>query len=80
MFVNYFLYASVFLNSFLFIFLIKEIKSKSSLNQELSNLKNKFKSNPSYESQLLMADILNGHMLFHIERIPPESVLIKRDN
>ena len=47
--------------------------------KELDSLKTKFKSNPSYETQLFMADMLRGDVLFHIERVPPESVFIRRD-
>ena len=45
---------------------------------ELKALKTKFKLNPSYETQLFMADMLRSGALFHIERLPPEDVLIRR--
>lgn len=48
------------------------------LKDELSALKEKFRANPSYETQLFMADMLRNGSLFHIERIAPEDVLIRR--
>lgn len=48
------------------------------LRDELHELKTKFKANPSYETQLFMADMLRSGSLFHIERIAPEDVLIRR--
>jgi hypothetical protein len=46
---------------------------------QLKSLQNKFKDNPSYETQQFMADLLRGDVLFHIERVAPESVFIRRD-
>lgn len=50
----------------------------SAQKQELSELKTKFEKNPSYECQQLLANLLSGHALFHIETIDPENVLIRR--
>lgn len=61
--------------SVVFVFLTKIKKLKS----EITSLKNKFRDNPSYETQLMLADMFKGDSFFHIERIPPESFLLRRD-
>ena len=46
--------------------------------RKLKDLEFKFKANPSMESQMLLADLLHGDALFHVSRIAPEDVLIRR--
>lgn len=57
-----------------------EIAEQNVAKAELAfyELEQKFKKNPSMECQQLLADILSGHALFHIETISPQNVLLKR--
>lgn len=46
--------------------------------KEYLELQQKFQKNPSYECQQLLANLLSGHALFHIETIDPENIFIRR--
>lgn len=48
------------------------------LKDELESLKKKYEQNPSYETQLMMADILSGNALFRIERLETQNLFIRR--
>lgn len=48
------------------------------LKDEKRALEEKFQKNPSYECQQLLANLLSGHALFHIETIDPENIFIRR--
>lgn len=48
------------------------------LRKKHKELEFKFKANPSFETQQLLSDLLRGDALFHISRIAPEDVLIRR--
>jgi hypothetical protein len=38
----------------------------------------KYQVNPGYETQLMFADLMRGHALFHIERVEPQNVFLRR--
>ncbi len=38
----------------------------------------KYQIDPSYETQLMFADLMRGHALFHIERVEPQNVFLRR--
>lgn len=44
----------------------------------ISELEEKFKLNPSYETQLMLADLLSGKGLFKIERLDTENLFYFR--
>lgn len=58
-------------NSFV---LYKFIIAKS----ELTELSKKYKLNPDYDSQLILADLLSGEGLFRIERVERENLFYLR--
>lgn len=49
-------------------------KEISTLKEELEILKKKYELNPSYESQLMLAELLSGNGLFKIERIETQNL------
>lgn len=46
--------------------------------KQIEDLKKKYEQNPSYETQLMMADLLSGNGLFKIERIETENLFYRR--
>lgn len=66
--------AALLSSSFTLLYFLKYRKA----SKALEDLQHKFKISPSYETQLFMADMLRSGVLFHIERLPPEDVLIRR--
>ena len=55
---------------------LNEINKK--MISEYQALQNKHQLNPSYETQLAIADLLSGNNLFRIERIDTEDLLLRR--
>lgn len=45
----------------------------------LRKIKNKYRVDPSYETQLMFADLMRGNALFHIERVEPQNIFLRRD-
>ena len=62
--------------------LAKDLKESleiaKSFKSDFEALQNKFRDNPSYECQQLLADLLMGNALFRIERLSPENILLRR--
>ncbi len=44
----------------------------------LQKLKHKYLTNPSLETSLMFADLMRGNAMFHIERVEPENIFLRR--
>lgn len=58
---------------------VRTLKSElKNLKAEISDFKLRYETNPSYDCQLFMADILSGKGLFKIERLERENLFYLR--